>query len=697
MIATHRILAAALLFGVMAACSKDHEPPKAPPPAGSTSAASGPPGTLGSPASPGAPATPGARATAPVKPNLVLITMEATRADHLGAYEDSLAKTPALDELAREGVTFSKAFAVAPLTLPSHASLFTGCYPPRHGVRVNGGAKLKDSETTLAEHLKAQGYLTAASIGTQLLAGDSGFRQGFDFYAEPKRVTRNAAFVVDDAIDAINRMQGGPFFLWVQLNDPAAPYAPPPGFRAAFENRLYDGEIAWMDVQLKRLFDHLRTQGLYDRTVVVATADHGESLGEHGELTHGVFVYESTLKVPWIMRYPHRILPRAKFTGLVSGVDLAPTVLELMGLPPLPYVQGESCVARLAGGNAPEREAIYAESLFGERAFGWAPLHALRTADEKFIDAPNAELYQLKRDPAETINLAMDQPKAVSDSWRPSLAEARRAIGGEDADGTAGRTHAKPGRDPKPLIAAANAFLKAQSAVEEGQPEQAVTLLKESLAKDPGNPAAKSLLSALRAEPAATTGAAANTFAAQWNQGNALYVHGQLDAAAKAFRAALALKPDSVETHYALGNVLAAKGDLVGAEAELRTVVTADPKMTDGWNKLGIVLQRADRRPEALAAYSRALEVSPDDADALFNRAKLKLLENDLKAARRDVDQLLAKHKDYAAAEFLEAHLCMAEGNSAGAKDALTKFLAQPQTDPRMKAAATDMLQKLGG
>jgi arylsulfatase A-like enzyme/Tfp pilus assembly protein PilF len=688
MIAANRIFVAALLFGAIVSCSKDREPAKAPPPAVSAASA----GTAGTVAT-----APAAALPVPAKPNLVLITMEATRADHLGCYEYSFAKTPVLDELAREGVIFSKATAVAPLTLPSHASIFTGLYPPRHGVRVNSGAKLQESETTIAEHLRAQGYATAASIGTQLLAGDSGFRQGFDSYAEPKRATRNAAFVVDDAIEAVNKMKGRPFFLWVQLNDPHAPYAPPPGFRAAFENRLYDGEIAWMDAQLKRLVDHLRAQGLYDNTVVVATADHGESLGEHGEETHGVFLYDSTLKVPLIMRYPHRIVAGAKFTGLVSGVDLAPTLLELMGLPPLPNVQGESCAARMAGGGAPEREAVYAESLFGERAFGWAPLRALRTADEKFIDAPEAELYQLKRDPAETINLATDQAKAVTDTWRPSLAEALRTIGGDDAEGTAGRTHRKAARDPKTLIAAANFFLKAQSAVEEGQPEQAAPLLKQALAKDPGNPAAKSLLAALRGEPSPSSGPATNTFAAQWNLGNALYVHGKLDEAAKAFRAALAIKPQSAETHYALGNVLAAKGDSAGAEAELRAAVAGDPKMADGWNKLGIVLQKANRRPEALAAYSRALEASPDDADALFNRAKLELLEKNLPDARRDVDHLLAKHKDYAPAGFLDAHICVAEGNSAGAKDALTKFLALPQADPRMKAAATDMLQKLGG
>jgi arylsulfatase A-like enzyme/tetratricopeptide (TPR) repeat protein len=631
------------------------------------------------------------------KPNLVLITMESTRADHLGCYDNPQVKTASLDKLAHEGLRFTQAVAVAPLTLPSHASILTGLYPPRLGVRDDRGARLQSAETTLAEHLKAQGYATAASIGSRLLGGDAGFKQGFDSFAEPKRTPRSAAFVVDDAIAAVNRLKGRPFFLWVQLDDPNAPYTPPPGYRAMFENRPYDGEIAWMDDQLKRLFEHLQKQGLFDTTVIVATADHGESLGEHGEDTHGVFLYDSTLKVPLIVRYPPLVIAGSRYPGVVSGVDIVPTLLELMGLPPLPGVQGESCMPRLAGKEVPERDVVYAESMLGQRAYGWAPLHALRSSKEKFIDAPEPELYDLKRDPSETINIAPDEKATVEGSWRTSIAEALRVIGGSGGPESAARSDRTPPKDPKSVIAASNFFIRAQFALAQGQPEQAEPLLNQALERDPGNPAAKALLAALHADETATSAAGANTFAGQWNRGNALYVHGKYDEAAAAFRAALALNPKSAETHYALGNVLAAKGDAAGAEAELRAAVAADPKMADGWNKLGIVLQQTNRRQEALAAYSRALEASPDDPDALFNRAKLELLEHNVKDARRDVDKLLAVHKDYPASGFLDAHVCVAEGNSAGAKEALTKFLALTNTDPRMKAAATDMLQKLGG
>jgi arylsulfatase A-like enzyme/Tfp pilus assembly protein PilF len=631
------------------------------------------------------------------KPNLVLITLEATRPDHLGCYGYPGAMTPNLDQLAREGERFTQATTVTPLTLPSHASILTGEYPARHGVRDDNGFKLRDSDTTLAEFLKSQGYATGAAIGSRVLARESGLQQGFDIYAEPKRSPRTAPFVIDDALMAVDTMKGGPFFLWVQLNDPHAPYNPPPGLQEIFAAHPYDGEIAWADAQLKRLFDRLHSQGVWDRTMIVATADEGESLGEHGEETHGLFLYDGTLKVPLIVRYPPRIAAGSKFEGLISSVDLAPTLLELMGLPPMPGAQGESCAARILGKDTTEREAVYAESFFGQRAYGWGPLRTLRSSAEKFVDGPEPELYDLHRDPAETINRAPDEPKVVAETWRPSLEEALRVIGDKEAGAGAGRTGAQAHRDVRGLVAANNLFLKAQLTIESGHPEQAAPLLDQALLRDPGNPAVKTLRAALRGEPATAAGGNANTFAAQFNRGNALFVKGQLDGAAKAFSAALALNPASADTHYLLGRVRVAQQNSKGAEEEFRAAVAADPKLVDGWNALGILLDKSNRRPEALDAFSRALDAFPDHPDALFNRSKLELLSEKLPDARRDLDRLLKAHPDYSAARFLEAHLCVAEKNTEGAKAALNKFLALPNVNPQMKAAATDMLQKLGG
>src|SRR6185436_490610 len=195
----------------------------------------------------------------------------------------------------------------------------------------------------------------------------------------------------------------------------------------------------------------------------------------------------------------------------------------------------------------PERDVVYAESMLGQRAYGWAPLHALRSSKEKFIDAPEPELYDLKRDPSETINIAPDEKATVEGSWRTSIAEALRVIGGSGGPESAARSDRTPPKDPKSVIAASNFFIRAQFALAQGQPEQAEPLLNQALERDPGNPAAKALLAALHADETATSAAGANTFAGQWNRGNALYVHGKYDEAAAAFRAALALNPKSAE------------------------------------------------------------------------------------------------------------------------------------------------------
>jgi arylsulfatase A-like enzyme/Flp pilus assembly protein TadD len=729
------------------------------------------------PASPGAQPASTSPARASVRPNLVLITMDTTRADHLGCYGDARAETPNLDALAREGATCDQAIAVAPLTLPSHVSVLTGLYPPRSGVRDNTDFRLPDDETTLAEHLKAQGYACSASVGTFILAGELGLSQGFDRYDEPKRsprvatgdaasvrleqiVDRPATDVVNDAIESIDRMKDRPFFLWVHVYDPHEPYAPPPSFRARFAGRLYDGEIASMDAELGRLFDHLRALGLIDRTVIAATADHGESLGEHGEATHGLLIYDSTIRVPLIVRDPAKIHGGTRYAGLNSGVDLAPTLLDLMGLPPMPDAQGRSFAAGLTGGNVAEREPVYAESLYGERAYGWAPLHGLRSSGVKYIDAPERELYDLARDPGELMNIA-SQLAAAATTWSERLGVAEQAMGPADPTAAASMTDEQRARvaslgyasagapragrkdrpDPKSLVAVNDLFLEAQQEVGAGHSDLAAGLLERALAKDPGNPAVSSLLGAIRyskddrstglAQLRAAAAASPSSFEIQWNLGNALFLERRFDEAAKAFRAAIGLRPNSSETHYALGNVLTADGDdrgaitqyddaiklglrtppvlaalgaarfrtgdAAGAEASLRAAVEADPKLADGWNQLGILLDKTGRRAEGLAAFSHALETQPDHADALFNRAKLELLGKDLPAARRDLDRLLAAHPSYAAGGFLDAHLCVAEGNTAGAKAALTRFLAMKGTDPRMREAAQGMLGTLGG
>ena len=277
---------------------------------------------------------------APPRPrNLVIVTLDTTRADRLPEYGFASIETPAIDWLAREGVVFDQAMSVAPLTLTAHSSLFTGLYPPHHGVRDNADRPLAEDKATIAEMFHARGFRTGAFVGSTVLAADRGLSRGFEKYDEgagaggktPRRRPGNE--VTDGAIAWLDSACGSPFFLWVHLYDAHAPQTLPDAFRRKYAGDLYAGGIAFADSQLSRLIEALRTKGVLDSTAIIVAGDHGESLGEHGESEHGIFLYEGTLHVPMIMRAPG--LPARRVTGLASLVDVLPTVLDLFGLEPM--------------------------------------------------------------------------------------------------------------------------------------------------------------------------------------------------------------------------------------------------------------------------------------------------------------------------------------------------------------------------
>jgi arylsulfatase A-like enzyme len=364
-----------------------------------------------------------ARATIlhPRPSGLVIITLDTTRADRLPAYGFSSVATPAIDSLTSRGVVFDDASSVAPLTLPAHTSLFTGLYPAAHGVRENGGRALDPSHTTLARLLHDRGFHTAAFVGSVVLAGDRGLSRGFDVYDDgrgngtpvPKR--RAGSEVVDRARAWIDGLDGKPFFLWVHLYDAHAPQSLPLELRRTYGDR-YEGGIAYIDAQIGRLLDALARRHLQSTTVIVVAGDHGESLGEHGEKEHGIFLYESTLRVPLVVCAPG--VTARRVAGVTSLVDLFPTVLRLLGGAVPAAGDGVSLMPALNGGRLPER-AVYAESLYAAH-FGWGPLRMIRDGQFKFIDAPTPELYDLERDPNERQNLA-DEHLATAAALRGEL------------------------------------------------------------------------------------------------------------------------------------------------------------------------------------------------------------------------------------------------------------------------------------
>ena len=345
---------------------------------------------------------------------MVLITLDTTRADRLSAYGFQEISTPAIDRLAAEGIVFEDAVAPVPLTLPSHASMLTGRWPARHGIRDNADAALAPAELTLAEVLRDRGARTGAFVASVVLQAGRGLEQGFDTYADVPKGScgsvagrrRPADAVVDDALSWIEQNAAGPFFTWVHLYDAHRPYQVPDAHAGRHADPYLDA-IAFQDSQVARILQQLESQRLLDRTIVVVAADHGESLGEHGEDGHGIFLYESTLRVPLIVRVPS-FRPR-RVTSTVRLVDLMPTLLDLLQVPG-PAMDGVSLARMMSSGGTGMQLEAYAESMYPER-FGWGRLQSLRGDRFKLVDAPRPELYDLQTDPFEQHNVHQENPR----------------------------------------------------------------------------------------------------------------------------------------------------------------------------------------------------------------------------------------------------------------------------------------------
>ena len=348
-------------------------------------------------------------------PNIVLVTIDTLRADYLHAYGHATIETPTTDRLAREGVLVEDATVQTPQTRPSHTSLFTGRYPWEHGVRDNFSPPIDEKIPTLATILHGRGYKTAAFIGSYVLASNSGLNRGFDLYEEPFSASRRgtnryehperpAWEVVERALDWLKAAGPGPFFAWVHLYDPHAPYAPPPPYAKKYQDQPYEGEVAYADAQVGRLVDFLDQQDLRGRTLFVVTSDHGEGLGDHGEDEHLFFLYDTTLHVPLILSQPGALPAGKRVRGQFRSIDLLPTVLALVGAP----AEATSGVSRAqelrSGARLPDNESP-SETLFGALHFGYAPVRALRAEGWKFIDVPRPELYDLRTDAGEAKDL----------------------------------------------------------------------------------------------------------------------------------------------------------------------------------------------------------------------------------------------------------------------------------------------------
>jgi arylsulfatase A-like enzyme/tetratricopeptide (TPR) repeat protein len=449
--------------------------------------------------------------------SVLLVTLDTTRADRLDPYGADEVQTPALAGLAANGVVFEQASAVAPVTAPTHASLLTGLYPHRHGVRDNAIHTLAEDIPTLAERLSAAGLRTAAFVSAAVLERRFGFARGFELYdddlaasgarAESRMmIERSATDTVDRALAWLDGLpQEDSFFLWVHLFDPHAPYAPPPEWADRYASRPYDGEIAFMDSEIGRLLRHPRIAE--PEVVVAAIGDHGESLGEHGELTHGLLVYESTMRVPWIMRWP-ACPPGQRVEAAVSQVDFVPTVLGLLAssvpVEGIDGVDGRNLLPYFERGEQTTDRVLYGESLVGFFRYGWSPLRVLRDGWLKLIDGPVPEIYDLGADPRERDDLARDRRDDLS-RLQAMLEDVAAGVGGGASQvpggsvsmerlralgyvaGEAARPLDTARGNPMGLITIHEEIQRSATLLEAGQVDDAVRMVEAVLDRDPDN------------------------------------------------------------------------------------------------------------------------------------------------------------------------------------------------------------------
>jgi arylsulfatase A-like enzyme/tetratricopeptide (TPR) repeat protein len=674
--------------------------------------------------------------------NLLLITLDTVRADRLGAYGYAAAETPALDRLAREGVRFESASAAAPLTLPSHATILSGRLPPQHGLRNNGGGRFPAGAPTLAAHLKTAGYETGAFVGSFVLDRRFGLDRGFDTYDDaierdpdaPSGLAaeRSGAIVVDRALDWLRRRPAAPFFLWVHLYDAHAPYVPPEPFATRHAGRPYDGEIAGVDAQVGRLLQILDARGLAGRTLVAVTADHGESLGEHGEPTHGLFVYESTLRVPLLLRLSS--VPKATTVREpVSLADLAPTLAGLLEAPfpaaPAGTTRGRDLSDILRRGAEPEESDVYAESEY-PRTFGWGGLAALRRGNVKLIAAPRPELYDLARDPHETDDRASsDRRRGPFEAHLATLlggmgrlesdatkldAETRErlaSLGYAAASGTAPpakASGASPDRDPKDAVELFRDFETANADLQAGRLDAAARRLEALVAADPGNAVFRGHLAQAhrrrgdfsRALPLYRRAAqdAPEDSDARYNLGVALHETGRFAEALAALDAAVRLDADRAESHNARGIVLLSLDRAADALAALDRAAALDPRDARVHNNRGNILRKMGRFDEAEAAYRRAAELAPRYADPWNGLGTLEVDRDRPSQALACFDAALARAPAFHEVRLNRGIALEMMGDAPGAAAAYRSFLEASRSDPALapqRRIATELAARL--
>jgi arylsulfatase A-like enzyme/Flp pilus assembly protein TadD len=542
---------------------------------------------------------PAISARAAAKPNIVLITLESTRADRMGFLDSKARLTPNLDGLARQSLIFEQAYSQAPLTVVSHATILSGTYPQTHHV-TEFGARLAPSLPWVADLLQAGGYRTAAFVGSIALDPKNGLAPGFDRgfasydagfqpgLGTSPAVDRPAADVVARANAWLAHKSTQPIFLWVQLNDPQAA-----------STTSYDASVAAADTVAGRLIAALRTNKLYDDALIVIASDHGHALGAHGEETHGVFLYDETVHVPLLLKLPQNQSAGKQVTARARLVDVAPTILEIAGVPVPSQMQGQSLL-RIAKANADQ--PVYSISNFPQQAFGWSTLESWRVGKYLYIKAPKPELYDLSVDPGATRNLAQTSRATLEtiagqlEAFDRRFSNPGNASGGSELTSnemqklaslgyvglqkSTASVNAATGVDSKGEIATANKILSALALLNQGKPDRAAAILQPVMS------------------------AGAKMYLAQVVMGAALARQQEYPRAIECLRRAIELQPDSTWAHFEMGFSLLKTGDYKTAVIHLEIASSRLPEFAQGHSLLAQAYEHLGRAADARSERS---------------------------------------------------------------------------------------------
>jgi len=642
--------------------------------------------------------------------SVLLVTIDTLRADALGCYGRAGAETPWVDRLAAGGVRFDFAHAHNVVTFPSHASILSGRYPFEHGVRENSGFRFPPGMETLATLLRRHGYHTGAFVSAFPLDSRFGLGRGFDVYDDRLgdaeagsdfRMQERAGTRTVAAARAWLAATPGPTLCWVHLYEPHAPYQPPFDWRGRVPT-AYDGEVAAADAALRPLLEPLLARGKESGTLVVLTSDHGEGLGDHGEATHGVFAYESTLRVPLVFHNPRLFSPRV-VAASARHVDLVPTILDALGLPIPTDLPGRTLLGLAEGGEAPTALPSYFETLTPALTRGWAPIHGVLRDRLKYLDPPLPELYDLASDPREEANLIARRPvpleemRTLLDRLRggdvgpvrpavpPEVRERLASLGYVAASGGVQKRYAESD-DPKRHVAfesdlekvieryvegdVKGALSRCEALVREdpqvplglrhlaflrrkaGDPAGAVRAGRDALAADPGSVDAAVELGRLLdeigrpAEAAATLAPYATSDGADLDvlvtYGIALARAGQKEPAIAVLQRARQANPSSALAAFSLGTAWLLSGDHRRAREAFEAALSLEPDMARAYDSLGLLAAVDGRPDEAARLWAHALELAPDSADTLFNLGTLLWREGRREEARPRLERFLA-------------------------------------------------------